>query len=275
MPCKWIIVVTTYQLGVDKFWDKWKTAFRTWYGHFEYQVMLFGLTNVPVSFQGYINKILAKKLDIFVIVYLDDILIYTDDEGDGHVTAVWWILEQLRMFSLYANLKKCRFHQEKVWFLGYVVSSRGIRMEDKRIKTVKQWLEPQSVRDIQVFLRFANFYRQFIQRFSRIAAPLTSMLKTSSTESAKPREGRVKVGVNDEGELNGRNEVGGGEVEHEEVGDDEVARKKNHQKTSKSKKTIRSSDFLTPGARLAFTELRQAFVKALILHHFDPERHLN
>ena len=169
--------------------DEWKTAFKTRYGHFEYQVMLFGLTNAPASFQGYINKILAEKLDIFVIVYLDDILIYTDDDGDGHVTAVRWVLEQLRKFSLYANLKKCRFHQEEVRFLGYVVSSEGIRMEDERIEAVKRWPEPQSVRDIQVFLGFANFYRRFIQGFSRIAAPLTSMLKISSTKSAEPQEG--------------------------------------------------------------------------------------
>ena len=99
--------------------------------------MPFGLINAPASFQGYINKILAEKLDIFVIVYLDDILIYTEDDGDGHVTAVRWVLEQLRKFSLYANLKKCRFHQDKVRFLGYVVSSRSIHIEDKKIKAVK------------------------------------------------------------------------------------------------------------------------------------------
>ena len=117
--------------------DEWKTAFRTRYGHFEYQVMPFGLTNAPASFQGYINKILAEKLDIFVIVYLDDILIYTNDDRDRHVSAVWWVLEQLRKFSLFANLKKCWFHQEEVQFLGEVVSSKGIRMEDERIKAVK------------------------------------------------------------------------------------------------------------------------------------------
>ena len=116
--------------------DEWKTAFRTRYGHFEYQVMPFGLTNAPASFQGYINKILAEKLDIFVIVYLDDILIYTDDDK-GHVVAVQWVLEQLRKFLLFANLKKCWFHQEEVRFLGYVVSSKSIRIEDERIVAVK------------------------------------------------------------------------------------------------------------------------------------------
>ena len=137
--------------------DKWKTAFRTRYSYFEYRVMLFGIMNAPTSFQGYINKIFAKKLNIFVSLYLDDILIYTDDNKDGYVTAVRWVLEQLRKFSLYAKLKKYQFHQEKVWFFGYVMSSKGIHMEDKKIEAVKQWSEPQSVRDIQVFLRFANF----------------------------------------------------------------------------------------------------------------------
>ena len=85
-----------------------------------------------------------------------------------------------------ANLKKCHFHQDEVRFLGYVVSAEGVRMEDERIEVVRTWPEPQSVRDIQVFIGFANFYRRFIQGFSRIAAPLTSLLKTApdSTTSA-------------------------------------------------------------------------------------------
>ena len=103
--------------------------------------MLFGLINAPASFQGYINNILAEKLDIFVIVYLDDILIYIDDDG-SHVAAVRWVLEQLRKFLLFPNLKKCWFHQKEVWFLGYVVSSKGIYIKDKRIEAVKQWPEP-------------------------------------------------------------------------------------------------------------------------------------
>ena len=94
--------------------DEWKTAFQTWYGHFEYQVMPFGLSNAPATFQGYVNKILAEKLDVFVIVYLDDILIYTKDPGQPHVKAIRWVLDQLWKYGLFANLKKCCFHQDEV-----------------------------------------------------------------------------------------------------------------------------------------------------------------
>ena len=225
--------------------------------------MPFDLTNAPASFQGYLNKIFAEKLDIFVIVYLDDILIYTDDDGDGHVSAVRWVLEQLRKFSLFANLKKCRFHQEEVRFLGYVVSSKGIRMEDERIKAVKQWPEPQSVRDIQVFLGFANFYRRFIQGFSRIAAPLTSMLKTLGSTESKTQPGEGKVGVGGSRARCGQRKIDGieidnvesdgGEVEVDEVGK-KVQKLSNPKNLSKSKKT--KSGFLTPGVEKAFTELK-------------------
>ncbi len=160
--------------------NEWKTAFKTRYGYFKYQVIPFGLTKVPATFQGYINKILGEKLDVFVIVYLDDILIHTDSEGEEHIQTVRWVLDQLRKHSLYANLKNCRFHQDEVRFLGYIVFHQGIRMEEEQIKPVRDWPEPQSVCDIQVFLGFANFYRQFIQGFSRLAASLTSMLKTTS-----------------------------------------------------------------------------------------------
>ena len=88
--------------------------------------MSFGLSNAPASFQGYINKILVEKLDIFVIVYLNDILIYTEDPGQAHVDAVWWVLDILRKYKLYANLKKCRFHKDEICFLGYVVLAQGI-----------------------------------------------------------------------------------------------------------------------------------------------------
>ena len=125
--------------------DEWKTAFQTRYGHFEYQVMPFGLTNAPGSFQGYVNKILAEKLDIFVIVYLDDILIYTKDPGKAHVEAVRWVLEVLRKYGLYANLKKYCFYKDEVRFLGFVVSRDSIKMEEKKIDTVKKLPEPESI----------------------------------------------------------------------------------------------------------------------------------
>ena len=89
--------------------DEWKTAFGTWYSHFEYQVISSEVTNAPVSFQRLINKIFVEKLNIFIIVSLDNILIYIDDDEDSHIAAVRWVLDQLKKYLLYANLKKCQF----------------------------------------------------------------------------------------------------------------------------------------------------------------------
>ena len=110
--------------------------------------MPFNLTNAPASFQKYITKIFFKKFDIFVIVYLDNIFIYTENNRDRHITIVQKILEQPWKFLLYVNLKKCRFHQKKFQFFSYMMSFKGIRMENKRIEALKQWLEPQSIQDI-------------------------------------------------------------------------------------------------------------------------------
>ena len=115
-----------------------------------------------VSFQGYINKILAEKLDVFVIVYLENILIYIEDKAQGHVEAVRWVLDLLKNNGLFANLKKYQFHQDEVCFLGYVVSAQEVQMEDEKIETVRNWPEPKLVRDIQIFFSFANFYWRFI-----------------------------------------------------------------------------------------------------------------
>ena len=217
--------------------------------------MPFRLSNARASFQRYINKIPVEKLNIFVIVYLDDILIYTEDQGQGQMEAVWWVLDILRKNGLFANLKKYWFHKDEVQFLGYLVSSQGIRMKDERIKVVKNWPEPKSVQDIQVFIGFVNFYWQFIQGFSRIVAPLTSMLKTTGLSHSAQRD-------ND-------NEVVRG-------GDDKNLSKSKKSKNAKSGIQICigatvEPTFLTPSAREAFNQLRQAFTEALILRHFDPE----
>ena len=140
--------------------DEWKTAFRTRYGHFEYQVLPFGLTNAPATFQAYINQALAEKLDVFCIVYLDDILIYTQDIGSKHVEAVKWVLDKLRQHSLFINLQKCRFGTDKVHFLGYVIAPTGVSMEEDRIQSVKNWPELKSVREIQVFVSAEGSMRQ-------------------------------------------------------------------------------------------------------------------
>ena len=217
--------------------------------------MPFGLSNAPASFQGYVNKILAEKLNVFVIVYLDDILIYTEDAGQVHVEAVRWVLGELRKHGLFANLKKCRFHQEEVRFLGYVVSSQGIRMEEERIDAVKAWPEPKSIRDIQVFIGFANFYQRFIQGFSKIAALLTSMLKTSPQPA-----GALLVTA-----------VDNSKVVRSSSGNEGKSAKSDFTKPVRG---VEEPSFLTPDAKWVFTQLRQAFTKAPILQHFDPKRHI-
>lgn len=97
-------------------------AFKTCYGHFRYQVMPFSLTNAAATFQGFINKIMAEKLHVFVFMYFDDIFIYTESEGKTHVEAVWWVLDQLQKHSLYAKLKKYWFYRDEVRFLDFMIS---------------------------------------------------------------------------------------------------------------------------------------------------------
>jgi hypothetical protein len=156
--------------------DEWKTAFRCRYGHFEYRVMPFGLANAPASFQAYINMALREFIDIFVIVYLDDILIFSKNQAD-HVKHVRLVLEKLRLYRLFCALHKCKFDMKEVDYLGYMVDPLGLRMDPARIATITEWPVPKSHREVQVFIGFANFYRRFIRYFSRIAAGLTNLLK--------------------------------------------------------------------------------------------------
>ena len=158
--------------------DEWKTAFRTRYGHFEYMVMPFGLTNAPATFQAYINKALAGLLDEFCVVYLDDILIFSNSEEE-HIDHVRQVLQRLRQFKLYANPKKCQFLIREVEFLGFIVSTEGVAMDKSRIDTIQNWPRPKTYHEVQVFLGFVNFFRRFIRYYSRLAAPLTGLLQGS------------------------------------------------------------------------------------------------
>lgn len=155
--------------------DRWKTAFRTRYGHFEYLVMPFGLTNAPATFQAYINEALRGLLDNICVAYMDDILIFSQDEA-AHETHVGLILERLKEYALYVKLSKCEFYTKEVSFLGFRVGTAGVSMEPSRVSAIEEWPVPTSFRDIQVFLGFANFYRGFVWRYSAVVAPITDLL---------------------------------------------------------------------------------------------------
>ncbi|KAJ6437046.1 FHA domain-containing protein [Purpureocillium lavendulum] len=155
--------------------DEWKTAFRCHYGHYEYQVMPFGLVNAPASFQQYINDALEGLVDITCVVYLDDILIFSE-HAEQHEDDVKEVLRRLRKAGLYANLRKCEFSVRRVSFLGFVIDDEGIHMEEERVRAVAEWPAPRCVKDIQVFLGFTGFYRRFIKNYSRIVSPLTDCL---------------------------------------------------------------------------------------------------
>lgn len=156
--------------------DEWKTAFRTRYGHFQYNVMPFGLTNAPATFQSLINEVLREHLDDFVVTYIDDILIYSKNKKE-HQQHVKTIMKKLMDAQLQVKLSKCEFNKNEVEFLGFIISGNEIKMDPKKIKSIVEWKSPKSAHDIQIFLGFANFYRRFIQNYSKVVAPITKLLK--------------------------------------------------------------------------------------------------
>ena len=172
-----------------------------------------------------------------------------------------WDLDILRKYGLYNNLKKCRLDKDEVRFLGYIRSAQKVQMKEKRIEAVKNWPEPKSVQDIQVFIGFANFYWCFIQGFSRIATLLNSMLKTLADQ---PHTTANKLN-------NGGGSVGGADVNSFGFGLNEKSSKSKNKKLAKSRKSSGNSSatveykFLTSDTKEAFNLLRQAFIKAPIL----------
>ncbi|GJV75536.1 putative reverse transcriptase domain-containing protein [Tanacetum coccineum] len=151
-----------------------KTAFRTRYGHYEFQVMPFGLTNAPAVFMDLMNRVCKPYLDKFVIVFIDDILIYSKNkqEHEGHLKL---ILELLKKEELYAKFSKCEFWIPKVQFLGHVIDSQGIHVDPAKIESIKDWASPKSPMEIHQFLGLAGYYRRFIEGFSKIAKPMTKL----------------------------------------------------------------------------------------------------
>ncbi|KAK3514000.1 hypothetical protein QTP70_001270 [Hemibagrus guttatus] len=171
--------------------DEWKTTFVTPTGHYEYLVMPYGLANAPSVFQDFIHEVLREFLYRFVLVYINDILIYSRDLAK-HRHHVAEVLKRLREFQLFLKAEKCSFHQPSVQFLGYNIDSNGIRMDEGKVAAIRNWPTPTTVKELQRFLGFANFYRRFIQNYSIIANTLTSLLRnkpkslpwTSSAEEA-------------------------------------------------------------------------------------------
>jgi hypothetical protein len=156
--------------------EEWKTTFRTRYGSFEWLVMPFGLTNAPAAFQRFMNDIFSDLLDVCVIIYLDDILIYSEDISQ-HKAHVKEVLRRLRKNGLYAAPPKCEFHKDSVEYLGFILSTDGLKMAEDKVKTILDWPEPRKVKDVQSFLGFCNFYRRFIYGYSDIVIPLTRLTR--------------------------------------------------------------------------------------------------
>ncbi|GJV52815.1 putative reverse transcriptase domain-containing protein [Tanacetum coccineum] len=153
-----------------------KTAFRTRYGHFKFTVMPFGLTNAPAVFIDLMNRVCKPYLDKFVIVFIDDILIYSKMKEDYEVQ-LGLVLELLRNEKLYAKFSKCEFWLQEVHFVGHVVNQNGIHVDPSKIEAVKNWKTLTTPSEIRSFLGLAGYYRRFIANFSKIAKPLTSLTK--------------------------------------------------------------------------------------------------
>ncbi|KAI3727700.1 hypothetical protein L6452_16318 [Arctium lappa] len=153
-----------------------KTTFRTRYGHYEFLVMPFGLTNAPAVFMDLMNRVCRPFLDKSAIVFIDDILIYSKDESE-HGKHLREVLEVLRREKLFAKFSKCEFWLQKVQFLGHVVSKDGVKVDPAKIDAMMSWEPPTSPTEIRSLLGLAGYYRRFIQDFSNIATPLTSLTR--------------------------------------------------------------------------------------------------
>lgn len=154
--------------------DVQKTAFRTRYGHYEYSVMPFGVTNAPGVFMEYMNRIFHEYLDRFVVVFIDNILVYSKSVAE-HAEHLRIVLEVLKERKLYAKLSKCEFWLKEVSFLGHVISDGGISIDPSKVEAVLQWDTPKSATEVRSFLGLEGYYRKFIEGFSKLALPLNKL----------------------------------------------------------------------------------------------------
>src|SRR6266508_4264785 len=153
-----------------------KTAFSTRYGLYEFLVMSFGLTNAPAFFMYLMNSVFMTELDVCVVVFIDDILVYSKNEEE-HAKHLQLVLDRLREHQLYAKFSKCQFWLKEVSFLGHILSAEGVAIDPSKVQEVLDWKSPTSVTEIRSFLGLAGYYRRFIQDFSKIAKPMMKLLQ--------------------------------------------------------------------------------------------------
>ncbi|KAF8702903.1 hypothetical protein RHS03_06327, partial [Rhizoctonia solani] len=167
--------------------NKWKTAFCTKYGLYKSLVMTFGLTNAPASFQHFMNKLFKDLLDVCVIIYLDDILIYSKN-NTNHTKHVHKVLRRLMENQLFCKASKCTFHVTLVEYLGIIVSDKGFSLDKLKIQAVQEWPIPTKVKEVQLFLWFANFLQCFVANFSHLARPLHNLVKKDTAWKWETKE---------------------------------------------------------------------------------------
>ena len=163
---------------------KWLTAFNNRYGQFEYLVIPFGLCNAPRTFQRSINEPLQEYLDVFCTAYLDDVLIYSNNKAD-HLGHVLQVLKRLHKRGLQVDIDKCKFNTTRVKYLGMIVTTNGIEIDTKKVEAIQKWETPSTVKDVQAFLGFANFYWRFIPDFSKKVKPLNELTKGTQYTTKK------------------------------------------------------------------------------------------
>ena len=167
-------------------------GFKTKDGLYEWLVMPFGLSNAPSTFMRLMTQVLRPFIGKFVVVYFDDILIYSRDEEE-HLTHLREVLLALRANKLYINLKQCSFLTNRLLFLGFVVGKDGIQVDEAKVKVIRDWPTPRTVREVQRFHGLATFYRRFIRGFSTIVAPITDCLKKGQFQWGQLQEKSFEV----------------------------------------------------------------------------------